>query len=56
VRAGVPVPVHRLALEGRWFRPALLADVLEIEGFTAAHIAARVRRAMANHHPQRGHA
>jgi transketolase len=57
VRAGVPVPVHRLALEGRWFRPALLADVLEIEGFTAVHIAARVRRALANLvHPQRGHA
>jgi transketolase len=56
VRAGVPVPVHRLALEGRWFRPALLADVLEIEGFTAAHIAARVRRALGDLRPQRGNA
>ena len=51
-----PVPLHRLALEGRWFRPALLADVLEIEGFTAAHIAARVRRALADLRPQRGNA
>lgn len=40
------VRVQRLALEGRWFRPALLADVLETEGFTANHIAARVRRAL----------
>jgi transketolase len=36
-----------LALDQRWFRPALLPDVLEREGFTAARIAARVRRALA---------
>jgi transketolase len=45
--AGRRARVHRMALEGRWFRPALLADVLEIEGFTATHVAARVRRALA---------
>jgi transketolase len=36
-----------LALDQRWFRPALLPDVLEREGFTAARIAARVRRSLA---------
>jgi transketolase len=44
--AGARARLSRLAMEGRWFRPALLADVLELEGFTAAHIAARVRRAL----------
>jgi transketolase len=52
VNAGVRTSVHRLALESRWFRPALLPDVLEIEGFTATHIAARVRRAL-SHLPRR---
>lgn len=36
-----------LALDQRWFVPALLPDVLERERFTAKHIAARVRRALA---------
>lgn len=31
-----------MALDNRWFKPALLADVLEYEGFTAKHIAERV--------------
>lgn len=34
-----------LALEERWFRPGLLADVLETEGFTAEQIAARIKNA-----------
>ena len=46
IAIGARVPVLRVALEGRWFRPALLADVLERECFTAADIAARVRRAL----------
>ncbi|HLX67203.1 MAG TPA: transketolase C-terminal domain-containing protein [Puia sp.] len=34
-----------LALEERWFRPGLLAEVLETEGFTAERIAARIKNA-----------
>ncbi len=33
--------VRPLALQERWFRPALLPDVLAFEGFTAEHIARR---------------
>lgn len=40
-------PVLSLALDGRWFRPGLLRDVLEHEGFTGARIAERVRRELA---------
>ncbi|HEX2982345.1 MAG TPA: transketolase C-terminal domain-containing protein, partial [Ignavibacteriales bacterium] len=31
-----------IALENRWFRPALLKDVLEYEGFTGEKIAERI--------------
>jgi len=34
-----------LALEERWFRPGLLGEVLETEGFTAERIAARIKNA-----------
>jgi transketolase len=34
-----------LALEERWFRPGMLAEVLETEGFTAEQIAARIKNA-----------
>ncbi len=34
--------VQALALRERWFRPALLPDVLAFEGFTSQHIAQRV--------------
>lgn len=34
--------VQPLALEERWFHPALLPDVLAHEGFTAKHIARRI--------------
>ena len=37
-----------LALEGRWFSPALLGDVLETEGFTGPQIAGRILRTMRN--------
>ena len=47
VRHGVGTPVVPIALEDRWFRPALLADVLRTEGFTAAQLAARIERALA---------
>lgn len=32
------------ALDGRWFKPALLNDVLEYEGFTAKHISRRIHQ------------
>jgi len=42
VRRGVRCGVFPLALEERWFRPALLHDVLACEGFTAEKIAEKV--------------
>ncbi|MDX2002070.1 MAG: transketolase C-terminal domain-containing protein [Chitinophagales bacterium] len=42
--------VMPMALEERWFRPGLLSEVLQYEGFTAAQIAEKVAKAMdANH-------
>jgi transketolase len=35
-----------IALEHRWFKPALLADVLRFEGFTGEHIAHRILDAL----------
>ena len=35
-------PVHSIDLKHRWFRPALLDDVLHHEGFTGEQISARV--------------
>ena len=45
VRHQLAVPVIPMGLDGRWFRPALLPDVLEVEGFSAARLAERFRRA-----------
>lgn len=42
VHHGVMVPVLPLALHNRWFKPALLDDVLEYEGFTGPQIAEKV--------------
>jgi transketolase len=36
------VPVLPLNLDGRWFKPALLADVLAYEKFTAETIAEKI--------------
>jgi transketolase len=47
VRHAVATPVVPIALEDRWFRPALLSDVLRAEGFTAVQLAARIERALA---------
>lgn len=38
--------VFPIALEERWFRPALLADVLDYEGFSGQKLAARIRAAL----------
>ncbi len=47
VRHGKMANVLPLALEERWFKPALLPDVLEHEGFTGTQIAHRIRERMA---------
>lgn len=39
VRHGVQVQLHPIALRDRWFKPALLPDVLAYEGFTGDRIA-----------------
>ncbi len=39
---GVKANVLALALDGRWFKPALMPDLLEYEGFTAPAIASKV--------------
>ena len=42
LRHGETAEVLPFALEERWFRPALLNDVLRFEGFTGEQIAARI--------------
>jgi transketolase len=44
VKHGVRVPVLPIGLESRWFKPALLPDVLQQEGFTALQLAERIGR------------
>ncbi len=46
LRRRVTGRVLPIALEGRWFRPGLLRDVLDHEGFSAERIAARVAAAL----------
>jgi transketolase len=43
--------VLSIALDGRWFRPGLLGDVLRHEGFTGPQIAERVHKALRGHVP-----
>lgn len=45
--ARVTARVLPLALDGRWFRPALLSDVLRVEGFDGPSIARRVLHGLA---------
>jgi transketolase len=42
VEHGVMAKVLPIALKERWFKPALMADLLEYEGFTGTAIAARI--------------
>src|SRR5262249_44354677 len=51
----VAVRLHPIAVAGRWFTPALLADVLECEGFSGEQLARRVAAAFAARHERRGH-
>lgn len=44
----VSAPVLSLAMDARWFKPALLPDVLAYEGFTAEVIARRVLRRLSS--------
>jgi transketolase len=46
VRHGEAARVHSIALEERWFKPALLPDVLSHEGFTGPQLAERVLAAL----------
>jgi transketolase len=41
-------PIVPIALEDHWFRPALLADVLRTEGFTAQKLALRIESILAD--------
>jgi transketolase len=41
-REGLFADVMPIALENRWFKPALLADVLDYEGFTGEKIAEKI--------------
>lgn len=43
VRSGTQVRVLPVALDKRWFQPALLDDVLAHEGFTGSALATRIR-------------
>ncbi len=49
VRNRVSVPVVPMGLDGRWFKPARLPDVLEHEGFSAGKLTSRFRRALDEH-------
>jgi transketolase len=51
----VAVRLHPIALDGRWFTPALFADVLECEGFSAEQLARRISAALTARHEARGH-
>ena len=42
IRTGINCKVLPLALENRWFKPALLPQVLEYEGFTGEKIAEKI--------------
>ena len=48
LREKIRCDVLPIALENKWFKPGLLPDVLEFEGFTAEKIAGRVNRELIN--------
>jgi transketolase len=50
----VPIALHSIAMNGRWFTPALLDDVLESEGFGGEHLAHRIACAFAADRQSRG--
>ncbi len=46
VRHGIACRVHPISLGKRWFKPALLPEVLEYEGFTGVRLAERISTAL----------
>lgn len=46
VRHGVSCRVVPIGLDARWFKPALLADVLSFEGFTGEQLAVQIDKAI----------
>ncbi len=44
IRHRAMVAVHPIALENRWFKPALLNEVLHYEGFTGPQIAEQIKQ------------
>src|SRR5262249_24967603 len=46
----VAVRLHPIALADRWFTPALFADVLESEGFSAEKLTRRISAALVTRH------
>lgn len=38
----VMMPIQSISMENRWFKPGLLSEVLEFEGFTGAKLATRI--------------
>ena len=49
VRNRVSVPVVPMGLDGRYFKPGRLPDVLEYEGFSVGKLTGRFRRALEEH-------
>jgi transketolase len=47
LEAGVTIPVLPINLDGRWFKPTLMADVLAYEGFTAEAIVTKINTRLA---------
>lgn len=48
VKSGLRCNLLPIAMENKWFKPALLPDVLEYEGFTAEKIAGRINKELIN--------
>jgi len=46
VRQGISCEVLPIAFAGRWFRPALLEDAINYEGFSGEHLANKIIRSM----------
>lgn len=47
LEAGITVPVLSISLDGKWFKPALMADVLSYEGFNAETMVKKILNRLA---------
>jgi transketolase len=52
IRENIQAKVFPVALNNRWFKPALLTDLLEYEGFTGHRIAERIMQAYESKKPE----